>query len=108
MVKEVNSIMPQAEEGKGGKWTPEMKRQAEMADALRVLLKSEGWKVFCRLLDEQALDFHKQVLLPISEEAGVWRSEYAKGAVYGLTLAKEKPASIIAGIEATLPKGQEE
>jgi hypothetical protein len=89
------------------KWTPEMRRDAKIAALLRSLISSPGWEEFKRQINERAKEQHNLMLQPATDIMSVYRTEYAKGAVYGLTLALALPEAIIEGVTESLPKEPE-
>lgn len=71
------------------------------ADGLRSLVKTEGFAVLEAALQTARLHWTTIALQPAQSEAGALQSEFAKGAVHGLTLALNIPSAIIsAGDEA--------
>lgn len=76
---------------------------------LAELVGHKAWTTYVNLLNKHKIDWHNKLMQPISDASGSYASEYAKGAVYGLTQATDLPAIIIEGIKKSIlpPKDEE-
>lgn len=77
------------------KLTPEEIRQVKISRSLKDLVATPAWKDYVKFLSDITREYHTKVLAPSSGIDGVLASEYAKGAVYGLTQAVSLPDHII-------------
>lgn len=65
------------------------------AEKLQGLIKHPGWESYMRLIEAVAQNYNKTLNLPLDNVFEVTRSEYAKGALMGLTLAATLPSTKI-------------
>lgn len=80
----------------------------ERADFLQALVKTPGWKVYLELLNLRIQNFADQVMAPAGSINGMISSEYLKGAMSGVIIARDLPAVIIAAMEQLRPATHEE
>jgi len=89
--------LPLSEFGFEGKSSEEMQ---EIRDNLKVLLASEGWKIYYAIISSQQLiRFNQVVLNPLSGMDETFAQEYAKGEINGLRTAASLPQAIVESIE---------
>lgn len=77
------------------------------ADLFRKMTQSEAWIEYVRLIDAKLQEFSDQLLMPSGSWDGMVKSEYIKGAMSGLLIAR-KIASVTIGIGERLSRAQAE
>jgi hypothetical protein len=80
----------------------------DRADEFGRMVRSAAWKLFVELLDLRIQSCADVVTQPSGGVEGAWKLEYIKGAMYGLLLARDLPANIIANMKASLPPEEDE
>jgi hypothetical protein len=86
------------------KITEELKKQArdadkedrELATVLQVLIATDGWKAYVRVLERRMQSQADKILGPSKSVDGCIALEYEKGALSGLVIARDLPSVIIA------------
>ena len=69
-----------------------IKEDAELLDGL---MKHPGWPRYLALIEAVGQNFHQEAMMPLENLMLATKSEYAKGALKGLTLAASLPSSKI-------------
>lgn len=78
----------------------------ELAQAMERMCATEEWRLFVtKLLNSRLQIFSDTLLQPAGGVDGMVRCEFVKGAMFGLTLARDLPSISIESL-ATLPGGQ--
>lgn len=76
------------------------KEDRERAEVFQSLLKHPGWTLYASLLNSQLQSCAENLMLPREElREGKMNSEYLKGTMRGLIMARDLPSATIAGIE---------
>lgn len=65
------------------------------AELLQGLMMHPGWKRYLALIEAVGQNYNKTLNLPLENMFEVTKSEYAKGALMGLTLAATLPSTKI-------------
>lgn len=90
----------------------EMAKQAnediKRARIFKDLLNTEGWRLYSELLNDMINTKMMEVIKAPTAEGGVLASEYNKGAVYGIMLARDTPGVNIAAMEQLVAAANEE
>jgi hypothetical protein len=69
------------------------------AELFRSLVRTEGWQEYIKLLDAKVQAFSDQLLAPAKSVDGMVESEWIKGAMSGLIMARDVASVTIAAIE---------
>ncbi len=83
------------EEEIAAKQREETSKIREDAELLQSLIAHPGWKPYMRLIEMVGQNYNKTLNEPLSNTFECVRTEYAKGALMGLTLAASLPNSKI-------------
>jgi len=76
----------------------------ELTEFMQSLVASPAWRAYNgRVLGPRLQSFGEILLQPSGSEDGAWRSEFVKGALYGLCLARDLPSVIIASMKKPTP-----
>jgi hypothetical protein len=70
------------------------------AELFRSMTKTEGWKVYMELVEAKIQDFSDQLMQPATSVGSLIASEYIKGAMSGLIMARDIASVTIATAEA--------
>ncbi len=83
------------------------KEDLELVEAMEALCRTPGWRIFVsRVLAPRVQGVGELILQPAGSTSGAWRTEFLKGALYGLCLARDMPSVIIASMrDVRLPQG---
>lgn len=73
----------------------ERRKVKEDAELLEGLMKHPGWARYLALIEANAQVHHKKAMMPLENLMLATASEYAKGTLYGLTLAASLPSAKI-------------
>lgn len=84
------------------------KEDKAMAQAFIGLLRSDGWAFNIQLLNATLQACSDQLLIPSDGIGGVLKSEFIKGAMFGLVLARDRPSAIIDAMKAVSASDQED
>lgn len=79
----------------------------ERADAFAVMMKTQGWQLYCDLLNKHIATRTAKLFepTPAGEE---YAEQHNKGAVYGLLLARDIPSATVAAMKnSPQPAGDE-
>lgn len=71
------------------------KEDRERAEAFVAMEKMEGWPLYISLLNIRLQALSERLLAPSGSIDGVLTSEFIKGAMYGLVLARDLPSITI-------------
>lgn len=84
------------------------KEDIQLAEDLEGLIRHRGWGPYqIQVLGKRVQDIGDLILQPAGSTSGAWRSEYLKGAMYGLCLARDMPSVIIQSMrDVRLPQGE--
>lgn len=79
----------------------------KLADDLEALMRHPGWASYLALvLGRRIQDLGELLLQPAGSTSGAWRTEFIKGALYGLCLARDLPSVIVQSMRAERPEEQ--
>lgn len=65
------------------------------ADLFQGLMMHPGWKRYLALIEAVAQNYNKEAMRPLENVFEATKAEYAKGALFGLTLAATLPSAKI-------------
>jgi hypothetical protein len=65
------------------------------AETFQSLLKHPGWTRYLALVEKVGNNYHQQMLRPLENSFECVKTEFAKGALTGLSLAAQLPSSKI-------------
>lgn len=74
------------------------KADKDLADQLRVMVATEGWRAYMQLLERRLQLLSDQLLSPAESMDRLVGLEYVKGAMSGLVLARDLPSVTIAAM----------
>lgn len=94
----------------------DMMKEAKKADAadlalmqaLELMVKNIGWGRYQTLLNSKITMFSEQLLMPSGGLDGLVASEFIKGAMFGLVLARDQPQVIIDAMKQQFGSAQAE
>jgi len=84
------------------------KEDRDRVEAFRDLFRLDAWKFYQSLLDSRIQVMSERLLQPAAGIEGVLTSEYLKGAMYGLMLARNLPSVIVQSITSNLGSTDQE
>lgn len=76
----------------------EDKHRAELFEAL---VKSEGWKLYSKLLNEKIEAIGADFIQPSAGIEGVLKSEFQKGSMFAFLLCRDLPSVIVSAMKPT-------
>lgn len=75
------------------------KEDVQLADALEALIKHPSWGPYAnQVLGARIQNLGELILQPAGSTSGAWKTEFLKGALYGLCLARDMPSVIVASM----------
>ena len=78
------------------------------AEALTALMAHGGWKVYMRLVEAVAQNYHGAIMKPIDSALESVKVEFAKGVLSGLSLATSLPTMKVTEAKSLSPAGDDE
>lgn len=71
------------------------KEDRERSEAFLLMFRTDGWPIYTALLNSRLQSLSERLLAPSGSIDGVLTSEFIKGAMYGLVLARDLPSITI-------------
>jgi len=84
------------------------KEDRERAEAFVPMLRTEGWTHYVSILNLRLQSLSETLLQPSNGVEGVLNSEYVKGAMFALMLARDTPSAIIDSMRQSPTSDQED
>jgi len=86
-----------------------LRRQQVRTDAelFEGLMRHPGWQRYMVLVESVGQNFHQTMMRPVTKTADVYTSEFAKGALNGLSLAVQLPSAKIKEAADLKPSAEE-
>lgn len=84
------------------------RKDAMAAQVFEAMIATTGWSSYVRELDRRLQTFADQMLRPAGSLDGCLTQEFIKGAMFGLTLARDIPSVTIAAMKDLRPEAEEE
>lgn len=80
------------------------KEDVQLIEQLETLVRHPGWGPYVvQVLGKRIQDIGELILQPAGSTSGMVRTEYIKGVMYGLCLARDLPSVIIASMKDIHP-----